>query len=192
LTAMNHGRHHRRSIRLKGYDYAQAGAYFVTMCTRDRACRFGDVVDGQMQVNQYGQVVADSWLWLSGRYPYVGLDEWVVMPNHLHGIIILTEPDGRGGSRTAPTQNRKSLGRLIGTFKMVSTKRLNAIRHTPGDSVWQRNYYEHIVRNEESLARIRQYIIDNPARWDKDRENPLAVGALHEAPLPEPEALWLV
>lgn len=189
---MNHGRHHRRSIRLKGYDYAQAGAYFVTMCTRDRACLFGDITDERMCLNDCGQLVADSWRWLSGRYPYVGLDEWVVMPNHLHGIIILIEPDGRGGSRTAPTQNHKSLGRLIGAFKTVSTKRLNAIRHTPGDSVWQRNYYEHIVRDEESLARIRQYIIDNPSRWDEDRENPLAVGALREAPLPEPEALWQV
>jgi len=160
---MNHGRHHRRSIRLKGYDYAQAGAYFVTMCTRDRACFFGDITDGRMCLNDCGQLIADSWRWLSARYPYVGLGEWVVMPNHLHGIIILTEPDGRGGSRTAPTQNRKSLGRLIGAFKTVSTKRLNVIRHTPGESVWQRNYYEHIVRDEESLARIRQYIIDNPS-----------------------------
>jgi REP element-mobilizing transposase RayT len=92
--AMNHGRHHRRSVRLKGYDYAQAGAYFVTICTQNRECLFGDVTDGQVRLNEWGQVVADSWLWLSDRYPYV-LDEWVVMPNHLHGIMILTGPDGR-------------------------------------------------------------------------------------------------
>ena len=149
---MNHGRHHRRSVRLKGYDYAQAGAYFVTICIQGRACLFGDVVNRQMRVNKCGQVVADSWLWLSGRYPYVGLDEWVVMPNHLHGIMILTEPGGRDGSRTAPTENRKSIGRLIGAFKTVSTKRLNEMRNTPGVPVWQRNYYEHIIRSEESCT----------------------------------------
>ena len=109
--------------------------------------------------------------------------------NQLHGIIIPTWSDGRGGSRTAPTENRKPIGRLIGAFKTVSTKRLNAIRNTPGVSVWQRNYYEHIIRSEESLARIRQYIIDNPARWEEDYENPQAVGALREAPLHNPEAL---
>lgn len=186
---MNHSRHHRRSIRLKGYDYAQAGAYFVTMCTQNRTCLFGDVVDGQMRLNEYGQVVADSWLWLSARYPYVNQDEWVVMPNHLHGIMILTEPDGMGGSRTAPTENRKPIGRLIGAFKTVSTKRLNAMRNTPGVPVWQRNYYEHIVRSEESLDRIRRYIVDNPACWEEDPENPQAVGALREAPLRNPKAL---
>ncbi len=182
--AMNHGRHHRRSIRLKGYDYAQAGAYFVTMCTQNRACLFGEVVDGQMRVNECGRVVADSWMWLSARYPHVDLDEWVVMPNHLHGIIILTGPDGRGGSRTAPTENRKPIGRLIGAFKTVSTKRLNTMHNSPGVPVWQRNYYEHIVRSEESLHQIRRYIVDNPARWNEDRENPQAVK-------PEPEGLWL-
>ena len=144
------GKHHRRSIRLKGYDYAQAGAYFVTICTQDRACLFDDVIDGQMRLNDCGQVVADSWSWLSGRYLHVDLDEWVVMPNHRHGIMILT--DGRGGSRTAPTKNRKPIGRLIGAFKTVSTKRLNTVRNTPGAPVWQRNYYEHIVRSEESLT----------------------------------------
>lgn len=110
--AMNHCTHHRRSIRLKGYDYAQAGAYFVTMCTQDRVCLFGDVVDGQMRLNECGQVVADAWSWLSGRYPYVALDEWVVMPNHLHGIMVLTGPDGRGGSRTAPIRTRGSMAGL--------------------------------------------------------------------------------
>lgn len=190
--AMNHGRHHRRSIRLKGYDYAQAGAYFVTLCTQKRACLFGDIVNGRMRLNDCGQMVADSWLCMSAQYPHVDLDEWAVMPNHLHGIIILTEPDRRGGSRTAPTQNRKPIGRLIGAFKTVSTKRLNAIRKIPGDSVWQRNYYEHIIRSEESLTHIRQYIVGNPARWEEDRENPQAGGAVREPPLREPEALWQV
>ena len=115
----------------------------------------------------------DSWVWLSSQYGYVDLDEYVVMPNHMHGILVITD-DGRGGSRTAPTTDakRKSVGRLIGAFKTVSTKRINEIRKTPGAKLWQRNYYEHIIRNDDDLNRIRHYIADNPLRWDQDPENP--------------------
>ncbi|MBI2303514.1 MAG: transposase [Chloroflexi bacterium] len=182
--AQDPARHHRRSIRLKGYDYSQAGAYFVTLCTQDRACIFGVVVNGEVQLNEYGRKVADCWLWLAEQYPYIHLDEWVVMPNHIHGIMV-TIADCRGGSRTAPTvtSKRKPLGRLIGAFKTVSTKHINDIRTTPGAKLWQRNYYEHIIRDEPSLHRIRQYITNNPARWETDRENPAALA-------PEPENAW--
>lgn len=190
-------KHHRRSIRLKGYDYAQVGAYFVTLCAEDRECLFGDIVAGEMRLNDFGEMVAETWVWLGAQYPYVELDEWVVMPNHLHGIIVIGD-DGRGGSRTAPTNQsrtaptidsrtaptigsgtaptdkRKPLGRLIGAFKTVSTKRINLMRGTPGVSLWQRNYYEHIIRDEESLNRIRQYILDNPRCWAFDDDNPVA------------------
>ena len=108
-----------------------------------------------MCVNDAGRVAAESWRWLASQYPYVTLDEWTVMPNHLHGILILT---GRGGSRTAPTV--KPLGRLIGAFKTVSTRRINQLRRTPGALVWQRNFWEHIVRDEPELQRIRTYIRD--------------------------------
>ena len=90
--------HHRRSIRLKGYDYAQYGAYFVTVVTQRRTLLFGEVTDGKMLLNETGQSVADAWEWLATQYPYVKLDEYVVMPNHIHGIIFI---DGEGGSRTA-------------------------------------------------------------------------------------------
>ena len=102
------------------------------------------------------------------------MDEWVVMPNHLHGIIVIVDAACRGGSRTAPTNlaRHKPLGRLIGAFKTVSTKRINAIRDTPNLPVWQRNYYEHIIRDDEELNRIRQYIADNPMQWEMDSENP--------------------
>ena len=165
--------HHRRSIRLPGYDYAQEGFYFVTICSDHRECLFGQVVDGQVKLTRYGLVVAESWAWLAERYPQVELDKWILMPNHLHGIISITS-DRRGGSRTAPTNGGargapgKPLGRLVGAFKTVSTKKINAIRGTPGATVWQRNYYEHTVRSEASLQSIRQYVLNNPNDWESD------------------------
>ena len=172
--------HHRRSIRLKGYDYRQAGGYFVTLVTQGREMLFGEVVHGEMVLNDFGKIAAETWLWLETQYPYVALGEWVVMPNHFHGIIFILDDDGRGGSRTAPTNpqtitdavKRKPLGRLIGAFKTVSTKHINLTRHTEGEMVWQRNYYEHILRNETELDRITRYIESNPARWADDDENP--------------------
>ncbi|MCI0454365.1 MAG: transposase [Candidatus Dadabacteria bacterium] len=171
---------HRRSIRLKGYDYTHVGAYFVTICTQNRECLFGEVVDGEMQLNETGQVVADCWQWLGKQYPYIVMDEWTVMPNHLHGIIVIVDKECRGGSRTAPTEvKRKPLGRLIGAFKTISTKRINEMRGTPGESVWQRNYYEHIIRDEETLNLIRQYVTENHLNWALDRENTLCGETKH-------------
>ena len=128
-------------------------------------------------LNDSGQIVADSWGWLSQQYPHVDLDEWIVMPNHLHGIIVLDDraPDTRrGGSRTAQATlaKRKPLGRLVGAFKTVSTKRINQLRGTPGAQLWQRNYYEHVVRDEPELERARHYIAYNAAKWPDDPENP--------------------
>jgi REP element-mobilizing transposase RayT len=195
------GRHHRRSIRLKGYDYAQAGAYFVTVCTKDRACLFGDVVDGEMRSNEFGQIAEWTWHDLPNHVPAIVLDTFVIMPNHVHGIILICERDDLNvgaGSEPAPTEpacttigKHHGLPEIIRQFKTFSAKRINKIRETPGLPVWQRNYYEHIIRNEESLHRIRQYIVGNPARWEEDRENPQAIGAVRERPLPEPEGLWL-
>jgi len=144
-------KHNRRSIRLMDYDYSQSGAYFVTICTRDRACVLGEISDGQLLLNELGEIVAETWRWLERHYEYVELDEWLVMPNHLHGIIMIRDIPCKGasrsartggGSRTAPTLTpRKPLGRLIGSFKTVSTKRINEIRKSPGTAFWQRNYY---------------------------------------------------
>ena len=172
--------HQRRSIRLPGHDYAGAGAYFITIVAYGRACLFGDIVNGEMRLNRFGQAVTDAWAWLGAQYSYVDVDAYVVMPNHIHGVLFLREghsgrsAPGRGGSRTAPTGGalRKPLGRLIGAFKTVSAKTINQSRGTPGAPVWQRNYYEHIVRDEAALDRIRAYIADNPAHWSQDSENP--------------------
>jgi REP element-mobilizing transposase RayT len=123
-------------------------------------------------MNEMGRIVEDCWKWLCGQYEYVSLDEWIVMPSHLHGIIVIND-ECRGGSRTAPTNaKRKPLGRLVGAFKTVSTKRINQVRGSPGIPLWQRNYYEHIIRNEDELNKIREYILYSPLQWKFDRENP--------------------
>jgi REP element-mobilizing transposase RayT len=169
---MNHdsGQRRRRSIRLPAYDYAQAGAYFVTIVCKDRV--------PLLQEPEFRAAADEAWRWLADRYEFVELDEYVVMPNHLHGIIVVVDPR-RGGSRTAPTNGpkRKALGRLVGAFKTVSTKRINGMRGTPGLPVWQRNYYEHVVRDEEDLDAVRQYIVNNPMRWAEDRDNPGVAGS---------------
>ncbi len=199
--------HHRRSIRLKGYDYRQAGAYFVTICTQDRECLFGEIVDGEMRLNELGQIVREEWFITAALRPYVRLaeDEFVVMPNHIHGIIWIVDDDAVGARRRrAPTVHRAptvrraptateqfgqpvagSLPTIIRAFKSCTTRRINEMRRTPGASVWQRNYYEHIIRSEDSLNRIRQYILENPARWSMDRENPNATPR-------EPEDAWRI
>ncbi len=165
--------HRRRSIRLPDYDYTQVGAYYVTIVTSRRRLLFGDVVADEMRLNDAGRLIEDAWQWLVHRYSYVSLDEYIVMPNHLHGIIVIGDQP-LGASRSAPTP-RKPLGQLIGAFKTVSTRRFNNIRGTPGQQLWQRNYYERIVRNEEELNHIREYILGNPVMWDTDEENPDAV-----------------
>ena len=177
----------RRSLRLKGYDYAQPGAYFVTICTHRHQPLFGEVVDDAMQLHAFGQIVWEEWFRTARVRPYVVLyeDEFVVMPNHLHGIVWIVETDEQPAvvgatRRVAPTGGRPrgpqpgSLGAIIGQFKSLVTKRINALRGTPGARVWQRNYYEHIIRTEKALNAIRRYIAANPQRWHLDRYNPRA------------------
>ena len=179
----------RRSIRLKGYDYTEAGAYFVTICTQDRTCLFGDVVDEEIRLNEAGQVVQAVWDELPNHYPNVELDEFVVMPNHVHGIIVIVGADVGAGFKPAPTipVKRHGLAEIVRALKTFSARRINELRGTPGRSVWQRNYYEHIIRDEESLNRIREYIANNPAQWALDRENPDIVGATGQSSLPKDE-----
>ncbi len=181
----------RRSIRLKDYDYTSDGAYFVTLCAAGQANRFGEVIQGTEQdivrLNPIGEIVRSGWLWLEDRYPYVFLDAFVVMPNHCHGILFLSETWVETASiephtpvraaREPPVQSppsprigkRKPLGQLIGAFKTVTTRAVNARCHTPGMALWHRNYYERVIRSEHELAAIRQYIQFNPARWLYDR-----------------------
>lgn len=158
--------HHRRSIRLQGYDYTQGGAYFVTICTKNRACLLGRVVDGKIAMNDAGQMVQSVWDGLRERFPTVALDQFVVMPNHVHGILILV-----GAQFIAPNT---SLGEIIRAFEAVATRQIRLAGLQ--EFRWQRNYYEHIIHDEKSLNRIREYIATNPLRWELDRENPQRQG----------------
>lgn len=120
-----------------------------------------------MHLNELGEYVGRCWKWLGRHFPHVSLDEWILMPNHLHGVIVINADDG--GSRTAPTAvKRKPLGRLIGAFKTVSTDGFNQRNGTTGESLWQRDFYDHIVRNEDELEKIRDYIRANPLKWNSD------------------------
>ena len=197
--------HHRRSIRLKDYDYSQPGAYFITRATQDRVKLFGEITDGMVRLNRLGEIIRSTWLRLSKFFP-LGFDEWVIMPNHMHAIIWLLDSrkgeasavasngDPKSISADASPQHRpigtraSSLGAIIQNFKSISGRNIhkyfkeartgealtlyrvkNALDASP-QHVWQRNYYEHIVRNQSELDRIRLYIIDNPRRWAEDPE----------------------
>ncbi|MCL5962645.1 MAG: hypothetical protein M1358_25600 [Chloroflexi bacterium] len=270
---------HRRSIRLKGFDYTQPGAYFVTICSLNRECLLGEIVNGEMQISECGFIVRKTWENLPQHYINVALDAFVVMPNHVHGIIVLLDepnPVGAGlkpapgdgaldkgaglkpaptsngpldtaaGSKPAPTDDgstalakgnprglsndyppylarhhlaastitgtnrltaivgaglkpapttydltgaaetesairgeavgRHGLPEIVRAFKTFSARRVNEYRQSAGVPVWQRNYYEHVIRNDQALDRIREYIQSNPLRWQLDSENPLARG----------------
>jgi putative transposase len=153
------------------YDYSGPGAYFVTMVSFHRICMFGEITKGDMRLNNFGEVVMQTWEWLPEHFPYVQLGPYIVMPNHIHGLLQIIELDGdcRGGSRPAPTVI-KTIGQLIGAFKTVSSKRINQIRNAMGMSVWQRNYYEHIIRNEIELSDIAGYFLANPEVWAHNPE----------------------
>jgi putative transposase len=173
--------HHRRSIRLRDYDYSTAGAYFVTIRTVDRGCYFD-------QFPQLREIIGNEWNHIPLRYPNVDLDEFVVMPNHFHGIIIRRDPPCGypiSGYPSGHPQEKKghpqgdapTLGDVVGAFKslcvnawlrVIKIENINA-----RGKFWQNNYYEHVIRNDEEMNRIRQYIIDNPLQWELDRENPL-------------------
>ncbi len=159
----------RKSIRLKEYDYSQPGAYFVTICSKDHGNAFGTIAGTRFRLNQYGNIVAGCIVSLPNHFPWATMDTFVIMPNHIHCIIIL-EHDAPQVSDLLPSGS--VLGRIVGYLKYQSSKQINSIHNTPGETIWQRNYYEHIIRNEEELRRVRQYIEDNPARWANDKYNP--------------------
>jgi putative transposase len=160
---------HRKSIRLAGYNYAEPGTYFVTICVQDRRCCLGEVDGDVVVLSEIGKQVERCWRSLAVKYPQVDLDEFVIMPNHLHGLVVIN-PVGAGSPRP-PT-----LGQMIGYFKYQSTVQINTTAQTPGRKFWKRNYYEHIVRTDASLNSIREYIHTNPMRWSDDIHNPLGTG----------------
>jgi REP element-mobilizing transposase RayT len=164
----------RRSIRLPHYDYAQRGVYFITLCVQHRRSLFGDVIDGSMVLKNLGEIVATEWRRTSKIRPNIAVDEFVVMPNHLHGLIVM-EPLRRGVSHTPGGKFRspaQTVSAIVRGFKGSTTRLINELQGTPGVMLWKRNYYEHIVRDDRELQRIREYIANNPAQWALDRENP--------------------
>ena len=165
----------RRTFRLRGYDYTQPGAYFVTICTAERLCVLGDVVDGQVALSRDRRIVARAWTGLANHYGHVEFDAFVVMSNHVHGVIMLADAineTGRAGLKPAPT-TRHALREIVRAFKTFSARRVNIDRDSIGEPVWQRNYYEHVVRNERELEAVREYILANPAKWEEDEDSPV-------------------
>ncbi|MGA7578674.1 MAG: transposase [Desulfobaccales bacterium] len=171
----------RVSLRLSGFNYSQEGAYFVTIAVKGRQYLFGNIVDNEMNLNGFGKIAAAGWDNLSSHYnTAIELDAFTVMPNHIHGIIIITRecefeflsgsPIKTGGE-TPPLQKPPALGQIVGYYKFHCTVGINALRKTAGAGVWQRGYYEHVIRDDRSLNRVREYIASNPQRWHLDREN---------------------
>jgi len=168
-------RFNRKSIRLKEYDYSQPGEYFITICTYKHKCIFGDIINEEMRLSEEGEIVQRCLNEIPYYYPNIELDTYVIMPNHIHCIINLIEPVGAiHESPLQMTQNQRrimQLSKIVGRFKMTSAKKINIINNTGGVPVWQRNFYEHIIRNETDLINTRDYIINNPLKWFFDDEN---------------------
>ncbi len=176
----------RRSIRLKGYDYSQKGAYFVTICTHNRKCILGHVESRNIRLNGIGLMVQKAWLELPLYYKEIDIDEFVIMPNHLHGIILIVGAGPRACPKdgvnkgqpqgVAPTK-ALSLPDVMYSFKSLTTKRyIDGVENKSWEAFdrhfWQRNYYEHVIRNEDDLNEIREYVSNNPLKWELDKENP--------------------
>lgn len=195
--------HHRRSIRLKDYDYSQSGLYFITICCKDKICHFGKIENNEMVLNDAGDMVIQCWLAIPQHFPHAVLHEYVIMPNHIHGIIQLT--DAVGANNHSPKNNNdetyvknfssdnsddqmwtknilsdnidnltraKNISPLRGTSQTIGSivrgVKIGVTKYF-GYSIWQRNYFEHIIRNQRSYQHIANYILNNPAKWEDDK-----------------------
>jgi len=165
--------HHRQSLRLREYDYSQPGYYFVTICVYEHAELFGKINNNEMILNEYGAIASIYWQEIPKHYPNVELDKWVIMPNHVHGIIIISDDTRDVGTEqcSVPTTKRVSLSQIVKSFKNVTTKQIRS-EFSNVNFAWQRSFYDHVIRDEIALYKIREYIINNPAMWGSDEENP--------------------
>jgi putative transposase len=203
---------YRHTTRIKGFDYAAPGWYYATICTEERRCIFGEVRDASVILSEIGRRTAACWQAIPVHFPRVTLDAWILMPNHLHSILVIGPQDiavvgaqhaapsssAPPPSRPAPLLNQAaflkrkpaqrlevkpgSLGAILRSFKGACTGEMNRLRGYRGPSIWQRNYHEHVIRNEDELNRIRQYIHHNPHQWQTDPENPNSEAMLGSAP----------
>ena len=171
--------HHRRSIRFDRWDYRNEGAYFITICTYNRIPLFGEIADREMRLNRLGRAVEEEWLRSAEIRAEIELDAFVVMPNHIHGVVWIANVEAQGLAPLRPDIVRpfavmpRSLGSMIRGFKSGAKIHINRLRGTLGASVWQRNYYERALRDERELAAARQYVLNNPLKWAEDKHNPL-------------------
>ncbi|MEM9164905.1 MAG: transposase [Cyanobacteria bacterium P01_F01_bin.4] len=171
-------RHRRPSMRLRGYDYSSQGAYFVTLCTYQRTCLFGKIVNGKSQLSPFGQIADDCWQQIPTHFPNVDLDEFIIMPNHLHGIIVIkyalikNQPGIKTADRFGNMMKPGALSTIVRSFKSATTRQINILRDAPRSPVWQRNYYDHIIRNAMSYRQIQHYIRNNPLSWQVDQLHP--------------------
>jgi putative transposase len=200
--------HQRKSIRLKEYDYSQPGVYFITNCIYNHECLLGEIIDNQIKLNKIGIIIDYQWRIIPKYFRHVELDYYTIMPNHMHGIIIIKEiKPGKVGAKHFHNENIKpqsslsktkninngnghdenasplhvhirvkgttsgSLSAIMQNYSSVTTRKINRIRKTPGARIWQRNFYERIIRDEIELNRIRKYIAENPLKWDDDEYN---------------------
>ena len=188
----------RKSIRLQDFDYTEPNAYFVTICARNRTCLFGRIIDDAMHLNDFGRIASVLWEQIPAHFPHMVLDEWVVMPNHVHGIVFIAESN-RGGNalprgpgavsrathaspetdanmhrltKTSASPQKGSIGAAVGSYKSAVTKHIGDVFGKSRETIWQRGFYDHVIRNRTALDRIRRYIAENPARWSRDPENP--------------------
>ena len=161
-------KHHRHSIRMKGYDYAAIGSYFITICVHDREPLLGSIQEGRMLRNAIGDLIESEWMSLPGRYHSLATGPFIVMPNHLHAILGIME-------RRRDAVVQPAVGEIVRAFKSITAVAANRLLATPRRPFWQRNYYEHIIRSGEERSEVAQYIAANPANWSKDRENKDAV-----------------
>jgi putative transposase len=190
MTKQEHPR--RKSIRLQGYDYSQEGVYFVTLVTKHREPLFGEIINGEMSLNEFGEIVKFTWHDLLNHNPNIDLDEFIIMPNHVHGIINIVgagsqpapgsqlpriiggglEPGVENRVGLEPTPTKISLMEIMRQFKTFSARRINTLRLTTGTSVWQRSFYDHVIDTGEEYENFADYIFTNPQNWLKDKERP--------------------
>ena len=173
--------HHRRSIRWRGHDYSRQGAYFVTTCTLNKQFVFGSIVEGEMLLSDAGKLVERCWANLAERFPCLALDTFVIMPNHIHGIIRIVQDEGaasgvarKEGARWGAASSAPTLGEIVRAFKSTSARAVNLLLSRAERALWQRNYFERVIRNDDGLGKIREYILTNPQRWASDGDNPEA------------------
>ncbi len=167
---------HRKRNRLITYNYSYVGYYFITICVKNREEYFGKIIHDEMILNDHGEMIKKNWLRIPEFHPSIQLDEWIIMPNHIHGIIVIEN----GKSETAGTEHCSVptryglLSKIIKSFKEACSKQIR-IQYPGSLFCWQRSYYDHVIRNEESLFTIRRYIRDNPQKWYMDENNPVNI-----------------